>query len=601
MTDKDNDSDAGYKQPSKQVARIKALTHAVELLTTRREKCAVVPHEYIDKVISKMSREGEHSDYINAAKICKSQDIESWKTFRKSVVGVRAPSELTVAYLSGPEPTNDLEVLIELGVRPENIWAFEVDKNVFASALVDVERSKLRGVKLMNVSIDDYFLSTPRRFDIIYFDACGPLPSKERKTTQALVNIFRHSALSSLGVLITNFSEPDVSKKGVMDNYGHLVAAYLYPKSFLDSFDDACQTWTDGAEANGYIFGRPPEEFEDGYEDYDENSDFINVVKSDFSNYYGAFITRHIADIASIISPMIRLLNSSLHKEIITDVDKATARGLRFVTTPEEDEVGKLNAGVDILELGSTSEGFELGIELDELGVDDFNMDGEAFADSNMYSLLFTLAVCDISGVNAKWDSTTPEVKKFCKSWLNQLSGQPAKISAVNAISCFYALRHDKDFWAAPLERISKFNYRKSMRFLCDVPTEEIAFYPAFAQVAYPSHSNIKESQRYSYIAEGKQTRMLLDVMPFDECRYVYDWLSTAPLIGGDWQDESRQLVFRFALDCIAKNIRWYQDDFLYGCHSVGIDSGYFDPPCYKQREEILAGDDGGKVKPSYD
>ncbi len=552
MIEKPKKSEGGYRQPSKKIVRTKALTHAVELLTTKRERCAIVPQDYIHRIISKMSAKDEHPDYLNAANVCESHDIKSWKTFRKSVVGTRSAGELTVAYLSGPEPTNDLEVLIGLGVRPENIWAFEIDKDNFTSALEDVERSKLRGVKLMNVSIEDYFISTPRRFDIIYFDACGPLPSREKKTTQAIINIFRHSALSSLGVLITNFSEPDISKKEVLDNYGH----------------DPDQEFTDGAESKGYDFGVPPEEYQ---EEYDENNDFINIVKNDFSNYYGAFITRHIADIASIISPMVHLLNKPLHKEIISDIKAAVARGLRFIATNAENVAKEL--------------------EREDAAIDSnaYDMDGEAFNSSHMYSLLCTLAICDLAGANGELELTSPQVKKFCKNWLQQLSGTASTFTATEAIACFYTLRHDKDFWAIPLERLSKFNYRDNMRFLCDVPTDEIAFYSAFAQVAYPCHNNIKESKRYIYTAEGKKTKMLLDVMPFDECRYIYDWLSTAPLIGGDWQDESRQLVFRFALDGIAKNIRWYQDDFFYGCHSVGIDGAYFDPPCYMVREEVLA------------
>lgn len=37
-----------------------------------------------------------------------------------------------------------------------------------------------------------------------------------------------------------------------------------------------------------------------------------------------------------------------------------------------------------------------------------------------------------------------------------------------------------------------------------------------------------------------------------------------------DWFDLSSQLVFRFALDGIVKERRWFGDDFLYGCHVVG-------------------------------
>lgn len=571
MTENKKSTQTSYKQPSKQAVRTKALTHAVELLTTRRTNCAILPEDYISRVISKMKDSNSHHNDQMAARICKLEDIESWQTFRASSIGNRNAADITVAYLAGPEPTNDLEILINLGVRPENIWAFEADDKIFSSALGDIERSRLRGIKLMNVSIEDYFSSTPRRFDIIYFDACAPLPSREKKTTQAIVNIFRHSALAPLGVLITNFSAPDTSKQDVIDNYGYLVAAYLYPKAFLDTFINPECTYTDGAGAHGFVLDLTDEV------DSNEEDDFVRRVKEDFINYYGSFLTRHITDIASIVAPTIRLLNSSLHKEIVTDVMLASKWGKRFVAFASEEQ--------------EESQG-----SLDDASVLS-NSDGDAICDPSMYSLLYTLAACGLVGGDENFPSVSASTKQFCKHWVNQLVGKPNNSSnAVDAIACFYALRHDKKLWAAPLERLASFDYWNKMRSLCDIPTEELAFYPAFAQVAYPAHNNVEETRRYRYVAEGKQTSMLLDVLPFDECRYVYDWLSTAPLIGGDWNDESRQLVFRFALDCIAKNIRWYQDDFLYGCHVVGIDEGDFEAPMYQLREVITESKSGDSV-----
>ncbi|MCD6184208.1 MAG: hypothetical protein J7K84_00230 [Deltaproteobacteria bacterium] len=37
----------------------------------------------------------------------------------------KKPENLKVAYLSGPNPENDLRVFCEAGILPENIWAFE--------------------------------------------------------------------------------------------------------------------------------------------------------------------------------------------------------------------------------------------------------------------------------------------------------------------------------------------------------------------------------------------------------------------------------------------------------------------------------------------
>ena len=571
MPENRNHAPPTYKQPIKQTARTNALTHAVDLLTKRREQCAILPANYISKVIAKMKDRDDDRNYQLASSSVNWKDIDSWQSFRTSAIGSRSPSDLTVAYLSGPEPTNDLETLINLGVRPENIWAFEVDGEVFTSALKDIERSNLRGVKLMEVSIEDYFLSTPRRFDIIYFDACGPLPSKEKKTTQAIVNIFRHSALAPLGVLITNFSVPDVSKEHVIENYSRLVASYLYPKRSLDTFDKPERTITDDAQAHGYSLPLCMAQY-DEKEWYEKDKDFLLLVKKKFSSYYGSFLTRHIVDIASIVAPAMRLLSSPLKNQILSDVEQAAARGLRFAKVETND-----------------SRGFE--VEDDDVS-DMTPMDGSAYDDApSHYSLLHTMAVCrQLEGTDT-FDAISDVTKKFCADWKKQLAGKPNNAKDVptadKAICCFYALRHDKKMWATPLQRLASFDYWKEMRFLCDVPTEELAFYPAFSQVAYPAHNNVKETRRFSYVAEGKNTTMMLDVLPFDECRYVYDWLSTAPLIGNDWKDQSRQLVFRFALDGIAKNFHNYQDDFLFGCHVVGIDNDQFKPSLYRLREKL--------------
>lgn len=594
MAEDPNHTHPTYKQPIKQAARTKALTHAVDLLTNRREQCAVLPSDYTAKVLAKVRNRENDREYQAASVSVDPEDLESWNSFRASTIGSRSAGDLTVAYLSGPEPTNDLEALIGLGVRPENIWAFEVDGDVFSSALRDIERSNLRGVKLMEVSIEDYFLSTPRRFDIIYFDACGPLPSKDKKTTQAIVNIFRHSALAPLGVLITNFSAPDVSKEQVAENYSRLVASYLYPKRTLDTFDKPEHTITASALEHGYSLPLFLEEY-DEKEWYEKNKDFLVLVRENFLGYYGSFLTRHMADIASIVAPTMRLLSSPLKNQIVNDIEQAAARGRRFTelgTDGQDDAYSDANAEAETRSVPMEWPAPDDTQEHPDAEVDLSPTDGSAYGDdASHYSLLFTMGACRLLAGTDRFTAISDSTKKFCTDWKSQLAGKPNNSKDVpmadKALSCFYALRHDKTMWAAPLQRLASFDYWREMRFLCDVPTEELAFYPAFSQVAYPAHNNVKETRRFSYVAEGKSTTMMLDVLPFDECRYVYDWLSTAPLIGSDWKDESRQLVFRFALDGIAKNSHNYQDDFLFGCHAVGIDDGEFEASMYRLREEL--------------
>ncbi|RXH31127.1 hypothetical protein XH99_11035 [Bradyrhizobium nanningense] len=545
-----------YKEPTKIAVREQALGHAVELLTSRRECAAVVPEDHVGRVRASLLT-SDTAGYQHAGESCSDDDIESWKTFRSNTLGSRNAEELTVAYLAGPQPSNDLVALVELGLRPENIWAFEIGPDEISQGLADLDALGLRGVKFIPVSIDEYFVGTPRRFDIIYIDACGPLPSDSQKTTRLLVDIFKHGALAPLGILITNFSRPDISNASALDTYAHLIASYLYPKGFMESETGGM---IEGPEVHGYLLENP-----------DEPTDcFLTEVKNNFERHYGAFITRHILDIASIIAPTARLTGSNLYRVLYDpDIGKAVNRGRRFARfkpelfeEPDEKEDSSNTAeGPSELLSGVSPEA-------------DYETDGDAVVHPDLFSLVWTMAACGLYEVGPDFLPPTEKVKKFVARWRNQLVGsQQTKKSAEDLIAAFYAWRHDQSLWSPALKEIGKFPYRNLMPFLCDVPTEEIGYYAAFAQLAYPAHANNDETRRFRYLAEGKSTPMFMDVIPFDECRYVYDWLSAVHLVPNDWFDLSAQLTFRFALDAIAKDLRWYGDDFLYGCHVVGISS----------------------------
>lgn len=539
-----------YTEPTKIAARTQALSHAVELLTTRRGDAAIVPADYVERVKARLLASEILGDKF-AGKQCNDVDINSWKTFRKNSLGELKPDELTVAYLAGPQPSNDLQTLIELGLRAENIWAFEVNAEAISNGLEDLEKLGLRGVKFIPVSIDEYIVGTPRRFDIIYIDACGPLPSDGQKTTRLLVDIFKHGALAPLGVLVTNFSKPDVSKSHTLDSYAFLVAAYLFSKGFMEGENGHM---VEGPPVHGFLLTNTEE----------PDECFLTAVKNDFEEHYGAFITRHILDIASIIAPTVRLTSSKLYQVLFdADIKKATERGRRFARFKS----GIFDASLDEEE---SNENFSSPSD------DDIEMDGDAIIDPDMFSLIWTMAACGLYEVDINFDVPNNAVKKFARRWKNQLAGvQRGVIPPEDLIAAFYAWRNDPTLWSPAMKEIINFPYRDIMPFLCDVPTHEIGFYPAFAQLAYPAHGNIRETKRFRYVAEGKTTPMFMDVIAFDECRYVYDWLSAIHLVADDWFDLSSQLTFRFALDAIVKDRRWFGDDFLYGCHVVGINNDF--------------------------
>ncbi|MEK8017685.1 MAG: hypothetical protein VSS75_012505 [Candidatus Parabeggiatoa sp.] len=165
--------------------------------------------------------------------------------------------------------------------------------------------------------------------------------------------------------------------------------------------------------------------------------------------------------------------------------------------------------------------------------------------------------------------------EKLKHRWLRELSGTPEqKVSAKKAIDAYIVLRNsfnNHELYKPSLSKLmSGYKYRQKMYLFCDSPSTELSLYPIIAQYAFPRHYNVQETRRFSYIAEGKKTRMYTDVIPFDSCRYIYDWLSSTELITNSFELEAQQLIYRFALDGLANHIYRYNDDYLFGVHVIG-------------------------------
>ncbi|HAL6565270.1 TPA: class I SAM-dependent methyltransferase [Escherichia coli] len=569
-----------YDQPTKNDARRLALSHAVELITSRRENAVIVPADHTHRIRDHLLQDEFYGDRA-VALACQPRDLESWRSFRLQTVGTRTSSEITVAYLAGPEPSNDMSVLLELGIRPENIWAFEIDEKTADAGLEELRELRARGIKFIPVGIEDFFIGTPRRFDIIYFDACGAFPSKNSNTLRALATMFRHSALAPLGVLVSNFACPDTSQPDVLDRYSFLIGAYLYPKSFMESKTGGS---IEGPPAYGYIFNYTPSADDD--DDDEPLNDFIDEVKANFEHYYGQFITRSLMDLATIVAPMSRLMSGNLWKVAFDDdLNSSIERGKRLVVfKPDvaEDVEAEVDIGQEKNASGDASDDSWNQTELESLASEDWETDGDAICNPNFFSLIWTLAACGRYPKATEFPAIHRGAESLIRTWRagllgkveeNELKAEGKKLE--DLIALFYAWRHDPSLWTPAMQRIEDFLYSENMPMLCDVPTTEIGFYPVFAQLAYPAHPNVRECKRFRYVAEGKVTSMFTDVIAFDECRYVHDWISALHLTPEDWEDLSAQLTFRFALDGIAREKRWMGDDFLYGCHAVG-ESGEF-------------------------
>lgn len=528
-----------YNQPQKKRARTLALDHAVELLTTRRENAAVVDRGYVAKVRNTLS-ERDGSD-ATAASECTDQTVSDWEAFWISKVGIKVPGDLVVAYLAGPEPMNDFNELVRLGVHPHNIYAFESENKVFNTALESAKKSDFPLIKIIKMPIDRYFQAVPMVFDIIYFDACGPFPSTSQGTLRTIANVFRYQRLSSLGVLITNFATPDLAAPTQLDAHSDLVAAYLYPKAMLESGD---LDWNlrEGAAA----YGKVPKEI--GSED-----SFFDEVQANFPIYYGQYITRQLFDLASVIVPLSRLAGTNLWSYFFNKTPAEMAAESQLQITFDEDGGG-----------------------------------GEYVVDADMNALGWSLAsLSKFADENYLKPEATSS--KLTDSWRRELSGSPT-VDIDTIVNAYLYMRNDRSakFLKPSMnELLVGYNYVQNMYMFCDFPTQELALFPIVAQFAMPYHYNVDETRRYQYVADGKSTEMFMDVIPFDTCRYIYDWLPSTELVSTSFSMKSHQLAYRFALDGLLKHTIRYNNEYVFGGHVIGVNEDGFTERLLQPREKI--------------
>ncbi len=444
--------------------------------------------------------------------------INLWEGFHKSIIGTRRVEELTVCYLSGPEPLNDFNVLVDLGIHPHNIWAFESDNKSYNEALSSIHKSEFPMLKIHKGNIEQFFIDTPKKFDIVYIDACGPLPSQSQHTIRLISTLLRHHRLNSPGALITNFACPDFENIKQKDNYLYLVSNYLFPKNYLESIDK------EGSPIciEGPSIQNPHDTIKECF------SNFVNQVKNNFDFYYGQYITRQIFDIASVIIPWIRILNSGYWNHFFNQQPDAIIGNTELLNINDEPYNYPLQWVVN--------------------AVTDNN---PLLRPINSYFQVFD------------------HFMKFQQNWLGELCGFPAqRYQFSTAIQCYDILRSTDKYYTERLKKsVADFNYKVNMFQFCDVPSKTLGFDLVVNQLSYPMHYSTDSIKRWKY--KAKSTEMFLDAIIMDECRYIYEWLPTVDLINCAFTDKGQQLSYRFALDGLIKTRMFYNTEYFFGASIV--------------------------------
>ncbi|HDM8451945.1 TPA: class I SAM-dependent methyltransferase, partial [Yersinia enterocolitica] len=137
-----------YNEAQKEIARKQVLHSAIEKLTAKRSDSTLCPKDYIRRVklFYKSKTNDERAFLVDELS---DETIKRWEGFYSSIIHEKTASSLKVAYLSGPRPENDINEMTNLGILPENIWAFESDSKIYNEAVISALSSRFPFIKLI--------------------------------------------------------------------------------------------------------------------------------------------------------------------------------------------------------------------------------------------------------------------------------------------------------------------------------------------------------------------------------------------------------------------------------------------------------------------
>jgi hypothetical protein len=544
-----------YQEPSKAQCRRESLAEAVKLLTEERGLLPLANRAYV-RDVRDFILASDNPYHVHAASPLDDETIRSWETFYDGLLQSKTPADLKVAYLSGPNPENDLQELVSLGVLPENVWAFESNDRIYSAAVESALQSKFPYLKIFKGDIASFLSLSAVRFDLVYLDFCGPLPSRSASNLFTLFSLFYRHSLNSPGVLISNAAFPSKEQDPVgWEHLVRLVSCYLYPKQFIES-----------DEGGGFIEG--PMYWPNDHEE------FTNLVREQSAFYYGQFLTRINMDVAGIVAPY---QGFSSARQVIN----------KF-----------FNVG-DTMSL-------ELAINSFYHFQEDDGSGGEVICDPDEYPLLWTIAaLCKRRNAGdhnyPDYVDKDPDFEKFAAGFLRQLTPEKNELEFVRLLEKTLVLLSAspsvREFYQEPLANIDGRHWSREMHQFCDLVLCHQLKELLVRQVSVPYHFNVEKCKRWTYTA--KEHQMFVDLSVYDEARYVYDWMPTMDMLQNGMDNPDRQLVYRFALDALNKHRRWYNSELFSGTAIIDQSTPQFEAKELRARQMIEDPQQGADGQPA--
>lgn len=480
-----------YRQPEKERVRQRILRRAVDLLTRRRANTPIVrPGElravvdYAADLLKKLGR----SDLRSSVQ----DELDKWLEWQASRIQQRKPSELRLIYLCGPEPLNDLRVLLELGVNPHNVWGVESNETAFRAALKELAKADLP-VKLHKGTLAEFFERVPETFDIAYLDTTGPILGGKPATLSPTLELLRASRLEPLSVLITNFAEAPLPDSG---RYAAVMTDY-----FRFRYNDVPQRLHE-------------QDVDPAWSAFD-SAHMLSVVTANLQTVYSDFVTRLIIDLARYWIP--------------------SARGFRILERQYLCDPGTAK---------STREAAYSPGKPAETVSEILHTVGDTVLSPSSYPLVSFLRSMQERDPREPLIQQLGEMPFFNRSAL-ELNRTVALLDKIAEGHWKIASEELLQAIAAPwFDRVRTYE-----SFTCDLPFPNLTVHSLLGIYGRPYFYSSRDSVRGRY--KAKSTEMFTDLFVLDQCRYYFDWFPTVPQAPSRFRSHAFQVLARCILDRI--------------------------------------------------
>ncbi len=488
-----------YREPVKNKSRELLLSSAVSDLTTKRQSSFIIKTDEVEGVykfmIETLEKYGEYNHSALSNEECYSNLYEFIEEYNDSNTS-RKPSTLKVLFLCGPEPSNDIKVLKKLGVKEKNIWAIESNTGNYKKAINDISKHNYN-INIYNDKLSEFLKLNTVKFDIVYFDSCSTFSTSKADNLSSVIQVLRSSCISSLSVLITNFSE-------IKDNKTYLSAEMA---SFYSSRYNDYPSFIGDTNFDPLLLA------------YEEKL-LKKLIESNIDEFYSDYITRLIIDLGRFLIPNTRAMS---HKIMLNDVlnrdEVKKTRSKAYKDSIKQSKIRPKN----MEELFSQRE--------------DWDINQSSYP---LYSFINKLPKMTGSS------SFTDYLKSlsFNSRKLSELIPLSSKLDAIvegnwDLLNKDYRV----DFLGIWLD--------EEGGLFCDVPLANLLINSHLGKLGHPIFPNTSKMKRYTY--KAKETTMYTDYFVLDDCIDYFHWFPSLGSTVGFFKDVRNQCLARSILDRIGR------------------------------------------------